>query len=486
MKARFSFSVLPVTCDSAKITLGSTFVACDGSQLRGVDFITQAIQNGAVHIIADSQYRQELAAIEQQNPNITFSYTSETRKALAEEAAKAHGYPTTKLRIVGITGTKGKSTITHIIEHMLRTAGRKTALIGGVANKILDISMPSSLTTPNSDYLQAFFAACVKEGADTVVMEVSSHALSLDRTYGIEFDVIGFTNLSEDHLDFYGTMKAYCDAKLLLFNQLKQTGHAIINLDHHPWGQYVEEAAQAQLHADQIITLSEQRSSNSTTISILDNSLAGLTLSLTSNHPQNNTLSLTSRSLFGRPFAYNIAMAGLIGQSLGIANETITQAIASFTGTPGRLQLHVLKSGAKAFVDFAHCGPAMEAVLDMLRPLTDNLIVLFGCGGDRPIERRVSMPQAAATYGDHIIITEDNPRTEDRLQILRDIEGNIPPCALYKTQTIQDRRQAIAAAVKLATTPSSIVVILGKGHEPYQIIGSTHYHFDDFEEVKNF
>jgi UDP-N-acetylmuramoyl-L-alanyl-D-glutamate--2,6-diaminopimelate ligase len=483
MKTDLGFSFLPVTCDTAKITIGSTFVACNGSQFRGIDFIPQAIQNGAVHIIAGTQHSQELVSIEQQNPNITFSYTSHPRKALAEEAAKAYGYPTKKLRFVGITGTKGKSTITHLIEHMLRKAGRKTALIGGVANKILDTSIPSSLTTPNSDFLQAFFAVCVKEGVDTVVMEVSSHALSLDRTYGIKFDAVGFTNLAQDHLDFYANMKAYCDAKILLFNQLKHTGQAIINLD-HAWGHYVGEAAKSQLHSNQIITLSDQKLANSK-LSILDSSLEGLKLSLV-NHRQNNTLSLTSRYLFGRPFAYNIAMAGLIGQSLGIADEIITQALTSFTGTPGRLQLHVLKNGAKAFVDFAHSGPSMEAVLQMLRPLTDNLIVLFGCGGDRPKERRFLMPRVAGAFGDYIIITEDNPRTEDRLQILRDIEANIPLEAQHKTQTIQDRRQAIAAAISLATTPSSIVAILGKGHEPYQIIGTTHHHFDDFEEIKNF
>ncbi len=483
MKTDLGFSFLPVTCDSAKINIGSTFVACDGSQFRGIDFIPQAIRNGAARIIAGIQYTQELATFEQQYPRVIFSYTSDPRKALAEEAAKAHGYPTKKLRIVGITGTKGKSTITHLVDHMLRTAGRKTALIGGVANKILDTSIPSSLTTPNSDFLQAFFAACVEEGVDTVVMEVSSHALSLDRVHSIKFDAVGFTNLAQDHLDFYGTMAAYCDAKLLLFNQLKPTGHAIINLD-HPWGQYVEEAAKTQLNQQQIITISKQKPATAT-LAILDSSLAGLELSVT-NYLHDNSLYLTSSYLFGAPYAYNIAMAALIGQSLGIADEIITQALTSFTGTPGRLQLHVLKNGAKAFVDFAHSGPPMEAVLQMLRPLTDNLIVLFGCGGDRPKERRFLMPRAAAAFGDHIIITEDNPRTEDRLQILRDIEANIPPEAQHKTQTIQDRRQAIAAAVSLATTPSSIVAILGKGHEPYQIIGTTHHHFDDFEEIKNF
>ncbi|MBM3887412.1 UDP-N-acetylmuramoyl-L-alanyl-D-glutamate--2,6-diaminopimelate ligase [Candidatus Dependentiae bacterium] len=485
MKTDLAFSFLPVTCDSTKTTKGSTFVACDGTRLRGIDFIPSAIQQGATRIIADIKYQSDLEQIEQENPAIMFSYVINPRQVLAEEAAKAHGYPAKKLRVIGVTGTKGKSSTTHLIEHILKTAGHKTALIGGVANKILDTKLQSSLTTPNSDFLQAFFAACVEQGVDTVVMEVSSHALSLDRTYGIEFDTIGFTNLAPDHLDFYdNSMQAYCDAKLLLFNQLKSTGKAIINLD-HIWRDYVVANATQVLESHQIITLSSHHQEADTRMSIKENNLDGLHL-LISQAQAAISLNLSSTYLFGIPYAYNIAMAALICQSMNISNEVIAAGISSFAGTPGRLQLHVLKNGAKAFVDFAHNGPSMEAVLQMLRPLTDNLIVVFGCGGDRPKERRQFMAQSAAKFSDQIIITEDNPRTEDRFQILRDVAANIPTDALKKTRTIQDRREAINSAVKMATTPSSIVAILGKGHEPYQIIGTTYYHFDDYEEIRRF
>ncbi len=477
MKPDLDFSLLPVTCDSTKITPGTTFVACDGTKTNGVNFVPEALARGAKKIIAGEQYRATLAPLERQSSTVEFVYTADPRKALALEAAAAHGYPTKKLRFIGITGTKGKSSITHMVDHILRQTGYKTALVGGVANKILDTTVPSSLTTPNSDFLQAFFASCVDYKVDFVIMEVSSHALSQDRVYGIEFDAVGFTNLANDHLDFHHTMDEYLKAKAIIFSRLKQTGKAIINID-HPWGEQAQQAARTILKPEQILTLSQQADAASQ-LHILNNSINGLEISV-------DNLVLSNRYLFGSPYAYNIAMAALIAQSLGIEEDSIKQAVYTFTGTPGRMQLHTLKNGAKVFVDFAHSGPPVEAVLRMLRPLTDNLVVLFGCGGDRPKERRISMARAAAEFGDRIIITEDNPRTEDRLQILRDIEANIPSDAQHKTITIQDRRQAIAAAIALATTPTSIVAILGKGHEPYQIIGTTHHHFDDFEEVQKF
>jgi UDP-N-acetylmuramoyl-L-alanyl-D-glutamate--2,6-diaminopimelate ligase len=482
MKPDLSPSFFPVTCDSSKITPDATFVACDGSRFRGIDFIPQALEFGAKHIVADEIYRQELKCLEAAHPDVVFTYTQCPRKALAELAAAAYDFPAKKLRFIGITGTKGKSTITHMIVHILQQAGHKTALIGGVANKIMDTAVQSSLTTPNSDFLQAFLASCVEQGVNTVVMEVSSHALSLDRVHGIEFDAIGFTNLANDHLDYHKTMEEYFGAKALIFKQVKSRGHAIINLD-HPWGAKADQAAHDTLKPEQIISIS-QTTPATHTMTINSCTLEGLDITI--DDSKNQPLHLTSNRLIGSPYAYNMAMAALISQACGVTPNVIEHALLSFPGTPGRMQLHQLKNGARVFVDFAHSGPAMEAVLEMLRPLTNNLIVLFGCGGDKPKERRYSMPRAAATFGDHVIITEDNPRTEDRWKILHEVEANIPPDAKVKTVTIQDRRQAIAAAIALATTPKSIVAILGKGHEPYQIIGTTYHHFDDYEEVLKF
>lgn len=479
MKSELDFYFLPVTCDSSKITHGGTFVACDGSNAKGIDFIPKAINAGATTIIAGKNHEEKLFSVEKEYPSISFKYVKNPRQALAEEAAAAFNFPAEKLNFIGITGTKGKSSVTHLIEHLFKTAGKKTALIGGIANKIGDFIIPSDLTTPNSDFLQAFFAACVKQNIDTVIMEVSSHALTLDRVHGIEFEAIAFTNLFHDHLDFYHTMEAYFEAKIKLFNKLKPFGHAIINLD-HPWGKKVFNAAQKILSTESIITLGKYNADVSLTIQRSD--LEGLQINLQRKDISKN-LSLYSHNLFGVPYAYNIAIAVTIAQTCNIENSTIIQALKNFPGIPGRMQLHKLKNGARAFVDFAHNGPSMDATLNMLRPLTDNLIVLFGCGGNKPKERRVSMAHAAAKFADKIIVTEDNPRTEDRIQILNDINASIPESAKSKTITIQNREEAIKTAAILANTPSSIVAILGKGHEKYQIIGTTKYHFDDYEEI---
>lgn len=479
MKSELDFSFLPVTCDSSKITKGGTFVACDGYAVKGIDFIPKAINAGATTIIAGTNHQKHLFPLEKEYRNISFKYVKNPRQTLAEEAAAAFNFPAQKLNFIGITGTKGKSSVTHLIEHFFKTAGKKTALIGGIANKIGDFIIPSDLTTPNSDFLQAFFAACVQQNIDTVIMEVSSHALTLDRVHGIEFEAIAFTNLFNDHLDFYSTMEAYFEAKIKLFKQLKKSGHAIINLD-HPWGKKVFNEAQSNLSSHEIITLGTHNAD--VLLTIQSNSLKGLEINLVKKDLSNN-LSLRSHNLFGIPYAYNIAIAAAVTQSCNIPNPIISEALQTFPGIPGRMQLHVLKNGARAFVDFAHNGPSMDATLNMLRPLTENLIVLFGCGGNKPKERRMSMALAAAKFADKIIVTEDNPRTEDRLQILRDINASIPENAKSKTITIQNRKEAIKTAAELANTPSSIVAILGKGHEKYQIIGTIKHHFDDYEEI---
>lgn len=482
MKPQLDFSVLPVTCDTAKITHGSIFVACDGSRFRGIDFIKEAISKGATKIIAGVDHATALASLERRYPHIPFSYTPNPRQTLADEAAKAYKWPAKKLRFIGVTGTKGKSTTTHLLEHIFKTAGFKTALVGGISNRIAEKALPAALTTPGSDYLQAFFAACVEEKVDVVIMEVSSHALSLDRVHGIEFEAVGFSNLGQDHLDFYKTLENYLAAKLLIFDRLTPNGKAVINLD-HAHGKEVSAAAHSRLSADQIITIS-QTDPATATLKVKENSLNGLSLEVS--HQLNDILSLQAPALMGEFNAHNIAMAACIAQSFTISSANIKQALTTFKGTPGRMQVHTLQNGAKAFVDFAHNPSSMESVLKTLRPLTDNLVVLFGCGGDKDKTKRPIMAAIAAAYANHIIITEDNPRTENRLSILREIEAGIPLVFLAKTSTIQDRRQAIAAAVNKATSSASIVAILGKGHEPYQIIGTTAHHFDDFEEIQKF
>lgn len=471
-----------VTSNSKKISPGSTFVACDGFKDKGIDFINEALSRGAKKIIAHKDYEPLLLELQKAHPDIAFQTTLQPRKTLAQEAAQAYGFPAKKLRIIGITGTKGKSTTTHLIEHIAARAGLKTALIGGITNRIDGENFSAELTTPNSDYLQAFLAACVERCIDVVIMEVSSHALTLERVAEIPFEVVGFTNIGLDHLDFYKDQDTYFLAKTKLFDLLKQDGSAIINLD-HDWGIKTLQAAEYVLKKEQLVTLSEKKDAATHAIILEKNNEVGIEMRINS---AASNYTLTSKNLMGKFNSQNIAMAAAIAERLNINPQLIQRGIETFAGTPGRMQMHRLKNGAKAFIDFAHNPSSMESVLQTLRELTDNLIVVFGCGGDRDKTKRPIMGNIAERYADTIIITEDNPRTEDRAAILEHIQAGISAAAHHKTFIIPDRREAIAQAVSHANTHHAIIAILGKGHESYQIIGDTRYHFDDFEEIRKF
>ncbi len=474
----------PVTCSTNHVGPGSIFIAIPGYAINGLDFVPRAIELGATTIVAPGSAREAATQLTERYPHINFEYTDNPRQEMALQAAATAGNPADKLRIIGITGTKGKSTTTHLIAHILKTAGLRVALIGGINNWIHDHHEASTLTTPDSDYLHQFFAACVSNAIDYVVMEVSSHALSLDRVYGIAFDHVGFTNLAPEHMDFYASLNEYWQAKMTLFKHVKPTGSACINIQ-DLWG-YKTLATLPQGIA--VSTFAETPAPTeykpSNTHYILNSAFKnnGLTVTLTTN---NDTLRLQSHTLFGDFNGYNITMAYGIARQAGIPHETIQQALDTFTGTPGRLQLHTLKNGAKAFVDFAHNPSSMEAVLRTLRPLTTHLIVVFGCGGDRDTTKRPVMGALAAHYANATIITDDNPRTENRLAIIEQIKAGMPQDALTKTICLPDRGEAIAHAAGLATS-TSIIALLGKGHEAYYLIGDQKLHFDDYEEISQF
>ena len=528
----------PVTCSTKNIAPGGTYVAIRGHKTDGALFIPKAIEHGAELIVVDKI--TDIPSYQSNYPSIVFEQVENTRQVLATRSAEALGNPAKKLTIIGITGTKGKSTCTYLTHHILTTHGYKTALLSGIKNKILDQEETSSLTTASADYLHMFFAQCVKAGVTHVVMEVSSHALSLYRTYGIEFASVGFTNLEREHLDYYKDMEEYFQAKYDLFEQVKTDGTIVINQD-SSWGQRTAQLL-ADAHVPQKLVMFNQTSpsahrpfdklrvsaisknsslqekplqlnsdnskssapstelvmeastglasahpelvegfmSAQNSFTITRNSLNGLQLTLNSNQ-------FSCPQLFGEFNAYNITLSALLAQSIGIPNDTISHATSTFAGTPGRLQLHTLQNGAKAFVDFAHNASGMEAVLKALRPLTKHLIIVFGCGGDRDKGKRPAMGALAQKYGDEIIITDDNPRTENSQQILDDIVTGIEINKKSEKHVIQesDRKKAIALAAQLAT-PHSIIALLGKGHEEYYLVGSKKMYFNDREEIKRY
>ncbi|MCK4517431.1 UDP-N-acetylmuramoyl-L-alanyl-D-glutamate--2,6-diaminopimelate ligase [Candidatus Babeliales bacterium] len=466
----------PVTAHTKYVGPGSMFVAVKGHLLNGEDFISQAIEHGATKIVLDKTSEQLVKKFA--CDGVEFIFVDDCRKSLAELSAQALGYPAKKLSIIGVTGTKGKTTTTFLVEHVLREAGYKTALLGGVKNKILDESEKSDLTTHGADYLQMFFTECLKRGVTHVVMEVSSHALALDRLHGIEFDAVGFTNLAWEHIDFHETMFKYFQAKSRIFEQVKKDGVIVINTD-DKWGAL----AAKKLANKKVISLGSS-------FSIEKNNLDGLRINLKNGCKPDVAESedwnkLEVPKLFGKFNAYNIVMAVKLCEQFGISFEKINKALKIFSGVPGRLQKHVLKNGAVAFVDFAHNSSSMKSVLSALRFLTNHLIVVFGCGGDRDKAKRSKMGRIASMYGDEIIVTDDNPRHEDPLAIRQEILKGVVDKKSDSVTCVPDRHEAIAHAVA-CSRDGSIIAILGKGHEEYNLVRGKKYNFNDIDEIEKY
>jgi len=446
--------IYPVTCHTDHVGPGSTFVAISGFAQDGAKFIELAKQLGATKIISNVE-----------NP----------RKILAELSSQALGNPASKLKIIGVTGTKGKTTTTYLIDYILQFAGHKTALLGTIKNKIGEYEEEAKRTTPSSDFLHVFFNECVNQKVEYVTMEVSSHSLSLDRVHGIQFDAVGFTNIAPEHLDFYLTMDPYFQAKAQIFSQVKKDGHIVINKDNE-WGQ----------KAIDLVSQNDALKKNLTAFSchdevkIFKNDLHGLELELKLN---SQIIQIKTDKMFGEFNAYNIAMACLITLQLGIPTQTVQAAISSFEGVPGRLQMHRLKNGAMAFVDYAHNPSSFEQVLKTIKPLSKDLIVVFGCGGDRDKTKRPVMGRLVSEFANKIIVTNDNPRNEDDKAIAEEIIAGITQ-EFRKNLIIElDRRKAIAMAAELSTS-NSVIALLGKGHEDYYLVKDQILHLDDFEEIK--
>lgn len=475
--------IFPVTCHTKHVGPGSLFVAINGFTSDGRTYIEQALAQGASKVFYEPDERHPA------RPNdVRYVTVTNARRTLAELSAATLNFPSQSLKIIGVTGTKGKTTTTYLIEHILHSAGYRTAMLSSVTNKCLDEHEESTLTTASSDYLQMFFARCQEKKIDYVVMEVSSHALSLERVYGITFAGVVITNLQQDHLDFYGTEENYHAAKLLLLDQLSSDSLAIIN-GNDPGSIKKLDAILKKITPQQLhISTSTDNASiknprekqpithaSYTATSSLRN---GITITL------DDSSTLSAPALLGMFNAANLHQAILLCKHLGLSSDDIAQAMQTFPGVPGRLTMHKLTSGAVACVDFAHNTSSIIATLSFLRTLTTHLIVVFGCGGDRDRTKRPLMGQAAITYADAVIITSDNPRHEDPATIINDIMTGIPDEALSRVMRIENRSTAIQQALILAKK-DSLIAILGKGHEHYQIIGDSKIPFDDLEEIKS-
>jgi UDP-N-acetylmuramoyl-L-alanyl-D-glutamate--2,6-diaminopimelate ligase len=449
---------------------GDLFIGMPGTRVDGGEFSGSALTQGAIAAIITP-------AAAQKQPPAKDAYIIQTEDMIATCSAIAsafHDYPSRKLGMVGVTGTNGKTTTSHLIEYFLLQAQRPTAMLGTLYTRWQGYSLTASHTTPFAVELQSQLAAAVKAGNKYAVMEVSSHALDQGRVKGCGFEVGVFTNLTQDHLDYHQDMEDYFQAKSLLFTSEYLQGRAIINLD-DAYGKRLI----AQLEPDKVWTYSVNDQDADLYTSNLNYQPTGVKGIL---HTPQGEVAFNS-PLVGQFNLANLLAAVGAGLHLGLDLQQMLDSLPSFAGVPGRMERVQSNSNQdiNVIVDYAHTPDSLENLLKAARPfITGKMICVFGCGGDRDRTKRPLMGKIAAQLADIAVVTSDNPRTENPEQILKDVVAGIPDTVT--PLVIGDRAQAIATAIKNAQ-PGDGVLIAGKGHEDYQILGTEKIHFDDREQA---
>lgn len=456
-------NISDIRYNSRQIKPGDLFVAVKGYQTDGHKYIAAAAAAGATAVVVESE--EDVPA------ELTVVKVADSRKALALLADGFYRHPSQKMTMVGVTGTNGKTTTTHLIAAIWEKAGIKPGVIGTIHNRIGDRVLPVTNTTPESLDLQRLLVQMAEEEVKAVAMEVSSHALSLHRVAAVDYNVAVFTNLTQDHLDFHGNMDEYLMAKSALFQ--KDIQYAVINGDDPVAGQLTK-VSRGKVYTYGI----DQR----VDVKARDIQITPRGVRFTIDSPwgeQHLKLKLT-----GRFNVYNALAAYTVGMALGHRTEDVKSALEEVAGVAGRFELVDRGQEFAVIVDYAHTPDSLENILTTARQFTTGrLITVFGCGGDRDRTKRPIMGEIAARYSDLAVVTSDNPRTEAPDKIIQDVlEGVNRMATPEQYLVLPDRREAIHQAVDLARK-GDVVVIAGKGHEDYQIIGSTKIHFDDREVV---
>ncbi|HZH34594.1 MAG TPA: UDP-N-acetylmuramoyl-L-alanyl-D-glutamate--2,6-diaminopimelate ligase [Pyrinomonadaceae bacterium] len=456
-----------VTHDSRQAAPNGLFAAIRGLSSDGHRFIADVMRRGAAGVISELEKPVDFSG--------SWLQVENDRVALAQAANIVHGEPSHHLKLIGITGTNGKTTTTFLVNALANAAGEKGAMLTTVEYRIGETSVPAVRTTPEASDTQRFLRQSLGQGCSMAAMEASSQALDLHRCDALKFSVAVFTNLTRDHLDYHGTMENYFLAKKKLFDG--SLGEApvssVINLDDE-WGVRLSEELKNK--GQRVITFALDREADLTASEIEVSILKGTTFVLKT---PRNSIKVTS-PLVGRPHVYNILSATATVLELGYDLEKIKKGIETCIGAPGRFERVAHAGDFAVVVDYAHTDDALLNVLKTARELdAKRVITVFGCGGDRDRSKRAPMGEIAGEWSDLAILTSDNPRTEDPLQILSEIEIGLEKtnCPYLK---ISDRREAIYEAIKQART-GDVVLIAGKGHETYQIIGADKFHFDDRE-----
>lgn len=455
--------------DSRQIQPGQAFVAIRGEVTDGNRYIPQALARGAAVVVSEAAPAAEFAAT-------PWVQVADARRALATMAANWFGRPAERLRLIGITGTNGKTTTAYLCESMLAAAGLRAGMISTIEYRAGGEVWPAPHTTPESYDLQAIFARMAEAGCQAVVMEVSSHALAMERTWGCRFEAAVFTNLTQDHLDFHATLDAYRTAKKRLFDGTGagQPRHAVINADDASGGAMVRD------YEGPVLTYGLDAAAGLRATNLVCDR-QGVRFRVQG--PEGLGFETHSR-LLGRVNVSNLLAAIGAGLRMGIDPETVRRGVEAVTRVPGRFERVEAGQPFTVVVDYAHTPDALANVLRLAREQADGgrVIAMFGCGGDRDRGKRPQMGAIAARLSDLAVVTSDNPRSEDPRAILEEILAGIP-AAGQAVQVEPDRRAAIGLAIA-AARPGDVVVLAGKGHENYQIIGERRNHFDDVEEAR--
>jgi len=469
-----------VAYDSRRVAPGYLFVCIKGDRFDGHEFIADALNNGASAVVSDDGKRAEALmrdalAVNGYRVDVPLLVVSDARAALPALSARFFGYPSRRLKLVGVTGTKGKTTTTHLMEGILRNAGHSVGIIGTLGVRFNDKTIATKNTTPESSDLQEIFSQMVDEGVTSAVMEVSSHALVKGRTDGCEFDVGVFTNLTQDHLDFHHTLDEYFKAKLMLFEKMPlQSGKpftAAANADDPRTEEIIGVAP------GRTITFGIRNDADFKAMNVITGS-NGTEFDVRSQDGVFH-ISLKLGGLFN---VYNALAAIASASALGIDVESIVRGLESVSHVPGRFVSIDRGQDFGIIIDYAHTPDSLANILGTARDIAQNrLIVVFGCGGDRDRGKRPIMGSIATEMADKVVVTSDNPRSENPESIIDEIMHGVG--AGDDVDRIVDRRSAIFRAINMAE-PGDLVVVAGKGHETYQIFKNETIHFDDSEVVE--
>lgn len=459
-----SIDIQTVQFDSRLVERGSMFIAIVGTLTDGHNYIEAACEKGASAIICQTlpEHRHE---------NVAYIVTPDSNEALGIIASNLYGNPSSKLKLIGITGTNGKTTTVTLLHKLFRMHGHNVGLLSTIINKINEREIPSTHTTPDALQLNKLLAEMVEENCQYAFMEVSSHALSQQRVSGITFAGAIFSNITHDHLDYHKTMSGYIAAKKRFFDNLPKTAFALTNRDDRN-GMVMVQNCKGDIKTYSLNSMADFR------CKIVENSFEGL-------HLEINKTEIWTR-LVGKFNAYNLTAIYATACLCGMEPTEALELISQLTAAEGRFE-YVQGNGITAIVDYAHTPDALQNVIDTINNIRNNtqqLITVVGCGGDRDPMKRPVMAQIAVTGSSKVILTSDNPRTEDPDKILDNMEAGINENDRFRVVRISDRRQAIRTACMMAQS-GDIILVAGKGHEKYQEINGVRNHFDDKEELSN-